>query len=141
MPPSAPRIGQDVVDVARLRRALRSHEAGFRRRVFTPGEWEENQGRADAEAALAACFAAKEAAFKALGTGWGRGVAWRDVETRRQGPREAADEGADEGADAAPHLVLHGRAAEFAREAGLLLTVSLAHTPHLAVAMVLAQPA
>ena len=60
-------------------------------------------------------------------------MAWRDVETRRQGPSE--------GADAAPRLVLHGRAAELASEAGLLLTVSLAHTPHLAVAMVLAQPA
>jgi len=131
MPLRAPRIGQDLVDVARLGRALRSHEAGFRRRVFTEQEWRENADLADRDAALAACFAAKEAAFKALGTGWGRGVAWRDVEVRTA-------EGAD---GAAPRLVLRGRAAILAREAGLALTVSLAHAGGLAVAMVLAQTA
>jgi holo-[acyl-carrier protein] synthase len=126
MPRTAPRLGQDLVDVARFRRALARRGAGFERRVFTALEWAWGASEADPAPTLAACFAAKEAAFKALGTGWGRGVAWREVEVAPEGPDL--------------DLRLAGRAAELAAGAGLVLTVSLAHTERFAVAMVLAQP-
>ena len=124
MPPSAPRIGQDLVDVGRFRRALERKEAGFRRRVLTALEWAWSAEEADPAPRAAACFAAKEAAFKALGSGWGNGVAWQDVEVVQGGSS----------------LRLSGRAAALADEANVDLTVSLAHTEKTAVAMVLAQP-
>ncbi len=125
MPLSALRIGQDLVDVARLGRALEGKEERFQRRVFTEEEWARSSARPDRVAALAARFAAKEAAFKALGTGWSDGVAWRDVEVLGGSPET-------------PVLALHGKAAEIAQAAGLVLTVSLTHTEELAAAMVLA---
>lgn len=118
------RIGQDLVDVGRFRRALARRGDGFRRRVLTPSEWAWSASEEDPAPRAAACFAAKEAAFKALGTGWGAGVAWRDV--------EVVDDGRG--------LVLTGRAADLAAEANVALTLSLSHTPESAVAMVLAQP-
>ena len=121
----APRLGQDLVDVARFRRALARREAGFARRVFTASEWAWSGSEADPVPLRAACFAAKEAAFKALGTGWGQGVAWQDVAVGPDGRT----------------LTLAGRAAALAAEAGLVLEASLAHTPELALALVVAQPA
>ncbi|MDF1701766.1 MAG: holo-ACP synthase [Planctomycetota bacterium] len=120
----APRIGQDLVAVGRFRQALGRQGAGFERRVFTASEWAWSASKADPAPYLAACFAAKEAAFKALGSGWGQGVAWRDVEVVSEG-RE---------------LRLAGRAAAIAAESDLELSVSLAHTAETAIAMVVAQP-
>jgi holo-[acyl-carrier protein] synthase len=126
MPLSAPRIGQDLVDVARFRRALEGKEARWSRRVFTAREWAVGRSSADPARTLAVCFAAKEAAFKALGSGWGQGVGWQDVELPE-----------DEGLP----LVLSGRAAEIAASLGVVLRASTSHTETLAVAMVLGQPA
>jgi len=122
-----PRIGLDLVDIPRFQRALERREGHWRERVFTQEEWDHAAERADRAAALAARFAAKEAAFKALGTGWGDGVAWKDVAVRG-------------GGRSAPELVVTGRAAEVARDAGLQLTVSLTHTETTASAVVLAYP-
>lgn len=127
MASEAPRIGTDLIAPARVRRALEGREERWRRRVFTEAEWAQAQESADRDVTLAVCFAAKEAALKVLGTGWGSGIGWRDVELR------IADDG---GAT----LELQGRAAELATEAGLALTVSVASTPELAVAMVVGQP-
>lgn len=122
-----PRLGQDLVSIARLRAAVERHGEGFRRRVFTAGEWQAAGSRADRFAALASRFAAKEAAFKALGTGWGRGASFTDVEVVG-------------GGRSAPRLVLTGVAAEVARRDGLTLSVSLSHDGDLALAVVLAYP-
>jgi holo-[acyl-carrier protein] synthase len=127
-PPSGPRIGHDLVDVGRFARALARRRAAFRDRVFTAGEWDAACARPDSDAALAARFAAKEAVMKALGTGWGAGVGWRDVEV----------EGGGRGA---PTLKLHGEAARRAAEAGLVFQVSLSHAGHLASAVALGWPA
>jgi holo-[acyl-carrier protein] synthase len=74
--------GIDLVAIERFRRALERHGERFLNRVFTPVEQEDCSRRADPARHLAARFAAKEAVFKALGTGWGRGVGWQDVELR-----------------------------------------------------------
>jgi holo-[acyl-carrier protein] synthase len=126
--PHAPRIGLDLVDIPRFQEALASREARWRERVFTEEEWALAADRPDRAAALAARFAAKEAAFKALGTGWGQGVRWTDVAVRG-------------GGRTAPELVLEGRAAELAAEQQLALVVSLTHTETTASAVVLAHPA
>ena len=121
------RIGHDLVEVERFRAALERHGEGWRRRVFTEGEWEAASKRPDRAAVLAARFAAKEAALKALGTGWGKGVAWKDVEVVG-------------GERTAPALVLQGVAQRIADEAGVRLEVSLTHTDSLASAVVIAAP-
>ena len=66
--------------------------------MITAGEVSACLRRQDSDASLAARFAAKEAAMKALGTGWGNGVGWRDLEVVGS-------------AGQVPHLQLHGRAA------------------------------
>lgn len=126
--PTGPRIGHDLVDIDRFRKALSRREAAWQRRVFTEGEWEAASRRPDRDAVLAARFAAKEAAFKALGTGWGKGVRWLDVEVAG-------------GGRTAPRLVLRGEAQRLAEAAGLELQISLSHTDELASAVVMALPA
>src|SRR5881296_3438154 len=64
-------IGLDVCDVKRLRRALA--RPGFRGRVFDESEIRDCERRLRRHFHYSARFAAKEAFFKALGTGWGRG--------------------------------------------------------------------
>jgi holo-[acyl-carrier protein] synthase len=119
--------GVDLVEVARIARMLQEHGDRFRERVFTEIErdYAEAGGRRSAER-YAARFAAKEAAFKAVGTGWRSGIAWIDAEVVH-------------GADGAPTLRVHGQLAEAARERGIeAWRISITHTDHLALASVLA---
>lgn len=126
-PPSPFAVGFDLVDVARFRVALERHGAGLRRRVFTPAEWRYAATRSDRDAVLAARFAVKEAVFKALGTGWGRGVAWRDVSL-------------EGGGRTAPTLRLAGHARALAKERGIEIRVSLSHAGDAAGAVAIAVP-
>lgn len=73
-------IGIDIIEVARVRGVFERHGDRFLRRIYAPAEIEAERGNRDQY--LAARFAAKEAAFKALGTGWSQGVRWADVEVR-----------------------------------------------------------
>ena len=117
-------IGIDVVTPERLERALAGHGGAFEGRVFTPGERAECASRADRAQALAARFAAKEACFKALGTGWGDGYGLQQVEVVT-------------GPAGRPELRLAGGAAERARELGVrAIHVSLSHEPVAAAAVV-----
>lgn len=122
-------VGIDVCDVARLARALEG-EAGrrLRERVFTPEECAYCEGRGAARLeSYAARFAAKEAVAKALGTGIGAALAWRDVEVVRAGT-------------APPALRLGGRARTLAAERGVeRWHVALSHAAGVAVAMVVAE--
>lgn len=71
-------VGVDLIEVARVRRAWARFGERFARRILTDAERGSLHG--DPAAYLAARLAAKEAAFKALGTGWASGVTWRQVE-------------------------------------------------------------
>lgn len=118
-------VGVDIVEVGRIARMVERWGERFLRRVYTPQELAYSRGRPPQ---LAARFAAKEAAMKALGTGR-RGVAWREVEVvgRRGQP---------------PSLRLHGRARERARRLGLRsLALSLSHSRDYAVALVVGERA
>lgn len=124
-------IGIDVCDVARLARALEG-AAGerLRERVFTEEEcaYCESRGVRRVES-YAARFAAKEAVAKALGTGIGAALPWRDVEVVRS-------------PDAGPTLRFGARARALARARGITTWhVSLSHAGGVAVAMVVGEGA
>ena len=119
--------GVDLVEVSRIEQMLESHGDRFTARVFTDGEqsYAESAGSGRAER-YAARFACKEAVFKVLGTGWGQGVAWTDVDVVRT-------------ASGRPELCVGGVAAERARELGVdEWIVSITHTAGLALASVIA---
>jgi holo-[acyl-carrier protein] synthase len=116
------RSGVDLIEILRIRDALERHGERFLARIFTEAEQRESSGRISS---LAARFAAKEAAAKALGCGIGD-VSWLDIEIR-------SDE------NNAPHLVLRGEAERMADELGLTSwSVSLSHTENQAIAFVVA---
>ena len=72
--------GNDLLDSRRLGLTLERFGARFTRRLFTEAERERCESRPDPVAAYALRYAAKEAAAKALGTGFRQGVYWRDLE-------------------------------------------------------------
>jgi holo-[acyl-carrier protein] synthase len=118
-------MGLDVVATAKVQELLAAYDPSFAERVFTPAERRDCAGRADKAEALAARFAAKEACFKALGTGWSQGVSFLQVEVRR------VDGGA-------PKLELSGHAAARARSLGVKhVHVSLTHSAGVAAAAVI----
>lgn len=74
-------IGTDMVAVARIRSALERYGDRFAQRVLTNSEWLEYQAASRRERVVAKRFAVKEAAVKALGSGFGNGIFWRDIGT------------------------------------------------------------
>jgi holo-[acyl-carrier protein] synthase len=125
-------VGVDVVDVRRFRRVL-ARRPGLAERVFTDAERADAARRPDPAEPLAARFAAKEAAMKALGSGLGA-FALRDVEVVR-----GAGVG---GRPGAPTIRLAASAARTAADSGVSRWhVSLSHTAEVAVAMVVAEAA
>jgi len=117
--------GIDLVPVARLGRFRERRGDRGLRRLFTPDELAYCLRVAVPERSLAARFAAKEAFFKAMGTGYGReGGQWTEVEIRRE-------------ASGRPAIRLHGRAARFADRCGVRrIHLSLSHTDDVAAAFV-----
>ena len=72
-------LGNDVIDIRRVERTIERYGDRFLSRVFTDIERRKSDGRAGRAASYAKRFAAKEACAKALGTGFRRGVFWRDM--------------------------------------------------------------
>ncbi len=72
-------IGSDLIDIRRIEKTLERHPERFIARVFTDIEREKSERRKERAASYAKRFAAKEACSKALGTGFARGVFWRDM--------------------------------------------------------------
>jgi holo-[acyl-carrier protein] synthase len=117
-------IGVDIIEVARIREVL-ARTPRFRERVFTVAEREycDSRGAVSAQH-YAARFAAKEAALKALQTGWRGGISWQDVEVAS---RESG----------APYLVLHGPVLELFNNSGATAAhLSISHTTEHAIAQV-----
>ena len=75
-------LGSDIVDIRRIERILERYGERFVRRCFTQIERDLSERRANRAASYARRFAAKEACSKALGTGFRRGVYWRDMGVR-----------------------------------------------------------
>lgn len=72
-------IGSDIIDIRRIERTLERYGDRFIDRVFTPVERAKSDRRRLRAASYAKRYAAKEACSKALGTGFRRGVYWRDM--------------------------------------------------------------
>ena len=117
--------GIDIVEVPRIGAAVERFGERFLNRVFTASEVRYCQSKQNVIERFAARFAAKEAGFKAIGTGWRQGVTWKDVEVGREpGGR--------------PTICFSGRAAEFAAKLGMRrASLSLSHTPAQAIAHVI----
>src|SRR6266480_1888185 len=75
-------IGTDIVECLRIGRMVQQHGELFLTRVYTPREIRYCQRRKHATEHFAGRWAAKEAVFKCLGTGWRRGLCWTDLEVR-----------------------------------------------------------
>ena len=118
-------IGIDIIEVARIREVL-LRTPRFTERVFTRAEREYCESRGVVAAQhYAARFAAKEAALKALQTGWRGGISWQDVEV------SARDSGA-------PYLIFTGEVlAVFERFGATATHLSLSHTSEHAIAQVI----
>jgi holo-[acyl-carrier protein] synthase len=118
-------IGLDLVDLRRFAAFHARWQGRGVERLFTARERKDCMARVDPVPSLAARFAAKEAFFKAMGTGFGRGGAWTDVEVRRT-------------VTGAPTISLSGRARELAVGRGVTrIHVSLTHSVSAAAAQVL----
>lgn len=115
--------GIDALEISRIQLGLDLAGPGYLEHCFTAQEIEQC-GRGTDFPSLAARFAVKEAAMKALGTGWGEGVGFRSFEVVVSGSGR-------------PTLTLHGKARQIAERAGVRVShVSYSHTDDLAVAEV-----
>ncbi|MBM3549329.1 MAG: holo-ACP synthase [Alphaproteobacteria bacterium] len=72
-------LGTDLIDIDRIQATLDRFGDRFLQRIFTPLEQAKSDRRANRAASYARRYAAKEACSKALGTGFRRGVFWRDM--------------------------------------------------------------
>src|SRR5690348_18392229 len=77
-------MGTDIAEIDRVAAAIRRHGQAFLKRVFTETEIRYCERHKAKDERYAARFAAKEAMMKALGTGWRKGVRWRDIEVKNQ---------------------------------------------------------
>jgi holo-[acyl-carrier protein] synthase len=118
-------MGIDIAEVPRIQAVIEAQKERFLRRVYTQDEVAYCEQFKNKYERYAGRFAVKEAAMKALGTGWSHGVRWVDVEVVRQrGGR--------------PTLALKGVAKEIADGLGVKnIAVSITHTAEQALAQVI----
>jgi holo-[acyl-carrier protein] synthase len=118
-------MGIDIAEVPRIQAVIESQRERFLRRVYTPDEVAYCEQFKNKYERYAGRFAVKEAAMKALGTGWSRGVRWVDLEVvRLRGGK--------------PTLSLRGEARKIADGLGVKnIAVSITHTEVQAIAQVI----
>jgi len=118
-------LGVDITEVDRIEAAIRRHGEAFLRRVFTPAEIAYCERHKNRFERYAGRFAAKEAAMKALGTGWRKGVRWVDIEVARNSSGK-------------PSLELRGVALEFADRLNVRnIALTITHSGNTALAQVI----
>lgn len=118
-------VGVDVIEISRIDKVLAQRGDKFTSKMYTRFEIEYCTRHRASAAHFAGRFAAKEAAMKALGVGWGRNAGWLDIEVRN-----------DERGK--PHLGMTGSAARTAEQLGVgNAHVSLSHSRGIACAVVI----
>jgi holo-[acyl-carrier protein] synthase len=118
-------LGLDIAEIDRIEAAIKRHGATFLERIYTPAEVAYCEKHKSKYERYAARFAAKEAAMKALGTGWSHGVRWRDIEVARE-------------AGGKPTLLLAGAARDIADRLGVKnIALTITHSGNLALAEVI----
>lgn len=118
-------IGTDIIDVARIEKSVSSGDA-FKNRIFTAHEQEYCNSKKSFAEHYAVRYAAKEAFFKALGTGWRGELKFTDVEVVNN----------DLGK---PDLKLYGEAKKVVEEMNGAVLISLSHVKAMAIAYVIIQ--
>jgi holo-[acyl-carrier protein] synthase len=119
-------IGTDIVECLRIAKMIERHAELFLTRVYTSHEIDYCTARKAATQHYAGRFAAKEAVLKALGTGWTRGIHWRDIEVRNE-------------MGGKPKIVLSGAAGELREKLGIdEMHISISHCRTHAVAYAIA---
>ena len=119
------RLGVDITEVKRIQSAIEKYRETFLRRLYTEGEQAYCEQFRNKYERYAGRFAAKEAAMKALGTGWRGGVKWLDFEVVRE-------------ASGWPTLALGGEAKKIAEGMGVKhISLSITHTADQALAQVI----
>jgi holo-[acyl-carrier protein] synthase len=117
-------IGVDLCEVERIEAAIARHGDRFLQRIYTETERAYCESKLNRMERFAGRFAAKEAAMKALGTGWRHGVAWRDFEVTRAPSGQ-------------PIIALHGVAQQIAAKLGVRRAlVTITHVKSMAMAHV-----
>lgn len=118
-------LGLDIAEIDRIKAAIDRHGRPFLERVFTPDEVAYCERYKNKFERYAGRFASKEAAMKALGTGWSGGVRWRDIEVVRE-------------ASGKPSLQLAGVARQIANRLGVkTIALTITHSGNLAIAEVI----
>ena len=118
-------IGSDLAQVERIRRSIAQYGDRFLNRVYTDRERAYACSKANSAERFAARFAAKEAGMKAIGTGWRRGITWKDFEVVNE-------------SSGRPTLRLSGVALQMATAMGVeRISISLTHTAENAFAVVI----
>jgi holo-[acyl-carrier protein] synthase len=119
-------IGTDIIECLRIAQMIERHGDLFINRVYTPHEIQYCQSRKLSTQHYAGRWAAKEAILKALGTGWRRGISWRDIEIRNEpGGR--------------PVVALRGGARDVVEQLGITeMLISISHCRSHATAYALA---
>ena len=118
-------LGLDIAEIDRIEAAVTRHGTPFLERIFTTREVAYCESHRNKFERYAARFAAKEAAMKALGTGWRRGVRWRDIEVVRDPTGK-------------PTLHLEGAARQIANDLGVKnISITITHSGNLALAEVI----
>jgi holo-[acyl-carrier protein] synthase len=120
-------IGTDIIETLRIAKMIERHGELFIGRVYTEHEITYCSTKKAATQHYAGRWAAKEAVLKALGTGWRRGISWRDVEVRHR-------------AGGGPVVVLRGGAREVFERAGIVhMHVTISHCRSHAIAHAIAE--
>ncbi len=120
-------IGTDIVESLRIAQMIERHGEVFITRVYTPHEIDYCSARKAATQHYAGRWAAKEAVLKALGTGWRRGISWRDIEVRNN-------------AAGAPIILIRGGARDVVERAGIRkMHISISHCRSHAIAYAIAE--
>lgn len=122
-------IGTDIIECLRIAQMIERHGDLFINRVYTTHEIQYCQSRKQSTQHYAGRWAAKEAILKALGTGWRRGISWRDIEVRNEpGGR--------------PVVAMRGGARDVVEKLGITeMLISISHCRSHATAYALAQGA
>ena len=118
-------LGLDIAEIDRVRAAIERRGESLLKRLFTPAEIAYCESHRDRYERYAGRFAAKEAAMKALGTGWRRGVRWVDIEVQRLPSGK-------------PTLQLRGAAGEIAAQMKVKnISLTITHSGNTALAQVI----
>ncbi|HID21151.1 MAG TPA: holo-[acyl-carrier-protein] synthase [Planctomycetaceae bacterium] len=119
-------LGTDIIEIVRIGQMIERHGELFLTRVYTDEEIRYCQRRKECYEHFAGRWAAKEAVMKALGTGFIRGINWRDIEISSERSGQ-------------PKVVLRGGARDYAKRLGITdILVTISHCRSYATATAVA---